>query len=55
MKHVELHIDQNIGVGQGYFIEEIAPGINAVVELENTGRAILRLLHYAVQFACYLC
>jgi hypothetical protein len=44
MNHVEFHINQNIGVGQGYFIEENAPGIDALVELENTGHAILRLV-----------
>ncbi|NGM82690.1 hypothetical protein G5B47_09710 [Paenibacillus sp. 7124] len=38
MKHLDLHFDQGAGVGQGYFIEEIPPGIDALVELKNESK-----------------
>ncbi|MNB82017.1 hypothetical protein D3C81_295360 [compost metagenome] len=44
MKHVELRVEQDAGVGQGYFIEEIPPGINALVLLKNEGKALLQLV-----------
>ncbi|MFD1775802.1 hypothetical protein [Paenibacillus rhizophilus] len=45
MKHVDLHIEQGVGVGQGYFIEEVPPGINALVQLKNESKeAVLQLI-----------
>ena len=45
MKHVEIRVDQEIGSGQGYFFEQNAPGVDALVELKNESRhAVLRLV-----------
>jgi|GEM_PF-4359388 len=43
MKTVEFFIRQAIGAGQGYFVAHDAPGLDALVELENEGRYTLRL------------
>lgn len=44
MKHVEFHIDQRVGVGQGYFVNEVFPGVNALIKVKNEGRKVLQLV-----------
>ncbi|MFC3748688.1 hypothetical protein [Paenibacillus sp. GCM10012306] len=44
MKHADLHIDQKAGVGQGYFVEEVPFGIDALVQLKNEGQKVLQLV-----------
>lgn len=44
MKHVDLRIEQAVGVGKGYFIEESPPGINLLIELRNEGDRLLQLV-----------
>ncbi|MBY3620337.1 hypothetical protein [Paenibacillus sp. FSL F4-0125] len=44
MKHVDLRIDQQAGVGQGYFVNEVFPGVNALIEVKNEGKSVLQLI-----------